>query len=182
MLRFTRLAAVAGPSIVALALAGCAPLSVNSYLERGADVSRYRSYAWAENGAFATGDPRLDNNRFFTQRIEDAVDMQLAARGFAKTNTDAADVLLHIHARMDQRLDTTDIDRIDGRCLDNECRPEVYDTGTLMVDFMDRRTNRLAWRGWAERSFDGVIDDQKWMETTIDKTVARILERLPRQQ
>jgi hypothetical protein len=50
-----------------------------------------------------------------------------------------------------------------------------------MLDFTDRRTNQLAWRGWAERSFDGVIDDQKWMEATIDKTVARILARLPRQ-
>ena len=49
-----------------------------------------------------------------------------------------------------------------------------------MVDLMDRRTNRLAWRGWAESSFDGVVDNQEWMEATIDKAVARILARLPR--
>ena len=182
MLRFTRVALVAGPSIIALALAGCAPLRVNSYVERDTEFSRYRSYAWAERGAFATGDPRLDNNRFFSQRVEDAVDMQLAARGFEKTSPGTADVLLHIHARMDQRVDRAPVDPIDGHCIDDECRPEVYDAGTLMVDFMDRRTNRLAWRGWAERTFDGVVDDQKWMETTIDKTVARILERLPRQE
>jgi hypothetical protein len=169
-------------SMVALALAGCATLRVNSYLERSADFTRYRSFAWAERGAFATGDPRLDNNRFFSQRVEEAVDMQLAARGFEKTTAATADVLLHIHARMDQRIDTADFDSIDGRCIDNECRSEVYDAGTLMVDFMDRRTNKLAWRGWAERSFDGVVDDQKWMEATIDKTVARILEQLPRLQ
>ena len=182
MLRFTRFALVAGPSIVALALAGCATLRVNSFLERGTEFSRYRSYAWAERGAFATGDPRLDNNRFFSQRVEDAVDMQLAARGFEKTSPGTADVLLHIHARMDQRIDMAEFDPIDGHRIDDERRPEVYDAGTLMVDFMDRRTNRLAWRGWAERTFDGVVDDQKWMETTIDKTVARILERLPRQE
>lgn len=182
MLRCTRPAMVAGLSIVALTFAGCATLRVNSYLERGADFSRYRSYAWAERGAFATGDPRLDNSRFFSQRVEEAVDMQLAARGFEKTGTGTADVLLHIHARVEQRLDTAAFDPIDGHCIDDECRPEVYDTGTLMVDFMDRRTNRLAWRGWAERSFDGVVDDQKWMEATIDKTVARILARLPRQE
>jgi hypothetical protein len=180
MLRFTRLAIVAGPSIVALALAGCATLRVNSYLERGSDFSRYRSYAWAERGPFATGDPRLDNNRFFSQRIEEAVDMQLAARGFEKTNPETADVLLHIHARLDQRVDAAALDPVDGRCIDNECRTEVYDAGTLMVDFMDRRTNRPAWRGWAERGFDGVIDNQKAMEATIDETVARILARLPR--
>ena len=182
MLRFTRPTIVAGLSIAVLALAGCATLRVNSYLDRGAEFSRYRSYAWAERGPFATGDPRLDNNRFFSQRIEEAVDMQLAARGFDKVSAGTADVLLHIHARMDQRVDTAEFDPIDGHCIDDDCRPEVYDAGTLMVDFMDRRTNRLAWRGWAERSFDGVVDDQKWLETTIDKTVARILAQLPRQE
>jgi hypothetical protein len=182
MLRFTRLAVVAAPSMLALVFAGCATLRVNSYLERGADFSRYRSYAWAERGAFATGDPRLDNNRFFTQRIEEAVDIQLAARGFEKTSAGSADVLVHIHARMDQRLDTAEVDLIDGRCIERDCRPDVYDTGTLMLDFIDGRTNHLVWRGWAERSSDGVVDDQKWMEATIDKTVAGILARLPRQQ
>jgi hypothetical protein len=182
MLRFIRPVTVAAVSVATLMLAGCATLRVNSYLERGADFRRYESYAWAERGAFATGDPRLDDNRFFSQRVEEAVDMQLAARGFEKTGPSTADVLLHIHARMEQRLDTAAFDPIDGHCIDDECRPEVYDAGTLMVDFMDRRTNRLAWRGWAERSFDGVVDDQKWMEATIDKTVATILARLPRQE
>jgi hypothetical protein len=171
-----------GLSILALALAGCATLRVNSYADRGADFSRYRSYAWAERGAFATGDPRLDNNRFFSQRVEEAVNMQLAAHGLEQTSAGTADLLVHIHARVDQRLDTADFDPIDGHCIEPDCRPEVYDAGTLMVDLMDRRTNRLAWRGWAEGSFDGVIDDQKWMEATIDKAVASILARLPRQQ
>jgi hypothetical protein len=68
MLRFTWPARVVGLSMVALALAGCATLRVNSYVEeRGADFARYRSYAWAEREAFSTGDPRLDNNRFFSQ-------------------------------------------------------------------------------------------------------------------
>jgi hypothetical protein len=168
--------------MVALALAGCATLRVNSYVERGADFARYRSYAWAEREAFSTGDPRLDNNRFFSQRVEEAVDMQLSARGFQKTGAGAADLLIHIHARLDQRVQPPAFDSIDGHCIDEDCRPEVYDAGMLMVDFMDRRTNRLAWRGWADRSFDGIVDDQQWMEATIDKTVARILAQLPRQQ
>lgn len=179
MLRRTRPAMIGGLSLVVLALSGCATLRVNSYLERDAQFSRYRSYAWAERVEFVTGDPRLDNNRFFSQRMEQAVDMELAARGFEKTTPAAADVLLHLHARLDQRIDAATVDPIDGRCVGDKCRPEVYEAGTLMVDFMDRRTNRLAWRGWAERSFDGVVDDQEWMEATIDRTVARILARLP---
>jgi hypothetical protein len=62
-------------------------------------------------------------------------------------------------------------------------RRQVGDTtGTLFIDFIDTRTNRLAWRGWAEGSVDGVIDDQRWMEKVIDETVAKILARLPRHQ
>jgi hypothetical protein len=178
MFRHTRFT-TAAVAAVSLLLAGCATLRVNSYVDRGTDFARYRSYAWAERQAFSTGDPRLDNNRFFSQRVEEAVDMQLAARGFEKAGAGAADVLLHIHARVDQRLEIGTFDRIDGRCAAEECPPEVYDAGTLMVDVVDRRTNQLAWRGWAEGSFDGVIDDQRRMETKIDEAVAKIVARLP---
>jgi hypothetical protein len=50
----------------------------------------------------------------------------------------------------------------------------------LTIDVMDRRTGRLAWRGWAECSFEGVIENQAWMEATIDQAVDRILAQLPR--
>src|SRR5262245_17433929 len=81
MLSVDRTVSAAAAFVAALALTGCASLRVNSYLERHVDFTRYHAYAWVERTAFSTGDPRLDNNRFFSQRIEDAVDMQLAARG-----------------------------------------------------------------------------------------------------
>lgn len=180
MLRCTRLTTVAAAVAASLLLAGCATLRVNSYVERGADFARYRSYAWAERETFSTGDPRLDNNRFFSQRVEEAVDMQLAARGFEKTSAGSADLLVHIHARVDQRLETAAFELADRRCTDDDCGPQVYDAGTLLVDLIDRRATRLAWRGWAEGSLDGVVDNQRLMEKSIDKAVAKIIARLPR--
>ena len=47
------------------------------------------------------------------------------------------------------------------------------------IDLVDRRTNRLVWRGWAAGSIEGLIDDQAWLEKRIDETVARIMLRLP---
>jgi hypothetical protein len=174
--RLTGIAAV----LAAIALTGCATLRVNSYLERDADFTHYRSYAWSPRDGLSTGDPRLDNNRFFSQRVEDAVNLQLAARGFEQAGPGAADLLIHIHARVDQRMDASALDPEYRRCDVENCRPQLYDAGTLLIDFIDTRTNRLAWRGWAEGSFDGVIDDQRWMEETIDNAVAQILARLPR--
>ena len=46
----------------------------------------------------------------------------------------------------------------------DECRPGLFDTGTLLIEFVDARTSQLVWRGWAKSSVDGVIDDQEWME------------------
>lgn len=179
MFRCTRPMTLAAAATAALILAGCATLRVNSYAERGADFTRYRSYAWAERPASSTGDPRLDNNRFFSQRVEDAVNMQLAARGFEQASAGTADVIVHIHARVDQRLETGMFERIDGHCAAEKCQPEVYDAGTLMIDVVDGRTKQLAWRGWAEGSLDGVIDDQRRMEAKIDEAVAKIVARFP---
>jgi hypothetical protein len=88
--------------------------------------------------------------------------------------------VIHIHARVDQRIESDAIDREYSRCESGGCRPFVYDAGTLLLDFIDTRTHQLAWRGWAERSLDGAIDNQDWLEATIDDAVAKILARLPR--
>lgn len=34
------------------------------------------------------------------------------------------------------------------------------DAGTLTLDLVDARTGRLVWRGWAERSIEGVLDNR----------------------
>jgi len=180
MTRLIRLEGLAAAMLVALAFNGCAPIGVNSYLQRGVDFQQYRTYAWGPADAPSTGDPRLDNNRFFSDRVEQAVDQQLASRGFEKQESGTADVLIHMHARLDQRIQADAIDREYARCDVSDCRPFVYEAGTLLLDFVDTRTNQLAWRGWAEGGFDGAIDNQDWMDQRIDDTVAKILARLPR--
>lgn len=173
-LRFVALA------VASLALTGCAARNVGSFLERGSDFARYRTYSWAPAAALETGDPRLDNNPFFHERIQADVEKQLAARGFEMTASGAPDLLVRYHASVTQRIDLSDVDRETGNCGDGDgCRPYVYDAGSLVVDFIDARTDKLVWRGWSEESVDGAIDNQELMEQKIDKAVARILQRLP---
>ena len=137
---------------VAVVCAACAPITVRSYVERGANISAYRTYNWQPVGARSTGDPRLDNNRFFYDRIQSAVDAQLTGKGYEKTTS--PDVLVLYHANIE---------------------PD----GTLLIDLVDARSDRLLWRGWATGGFDAAVDDQSWMEKRIDETVGRILKRLP---
>ena len=123
-----------------------------------------------------TGDPRFDNNRFFQERVEAAVELQLAARGFEKAGA-TPDLLVRYYASVDQQVNADGADRPFVACED--CRPFVFDAGTIVVDLIDARTKRLVWRGWEEGSIDGVIDNQQWMEKRIDQAVARIIEQLP---
>lgn len=173
-LRLGRLAAVA---LSGLILVGCAPLKVSSYAERGNDLTRYHTYGWAPDDQLVTGDPRLDNNPFFLERLQGDADRHLASKGLEKLTAGSPDLILHYHASVTQRLDVTGSDQRYGQC--DDCKAEVYDAGTVLFDFVDARTNKLVWRGWAEGSLDGVIDNQAWMEEKIDQTVARIMEKLP---
>ena len=161
----------------ALALAACATTNARSYAERASDVGRYRTYAWGPATVQTTGDPRLDNNQFFKERVEAAVERQLGARGFEKA-TEVPDLLIRYYASVEQQMSADGADRPYVSC--EECRPFVFDAGTIVVDLIDARTRRLVWRGWEEGSFDGVVNDQAWMEKRIDRSVARILEQLPR--
>jgi len=162
-----------------LLLASCAPMRVDSYVQRGLDVRQYHTYAWAPPDTFSTGDPRLDNNTFFSERIQRAVDGHLRRKGFERVDGRQADFLVHYHARVEQRLNSADLRIAEPGCHPEDCRPFVYDAGTLLIEIVDSRTNRLVWRGWAERGLDGVIDNQTWMDAVVDDAVRRIMERFP---
>jgi hypothetical protein len=162
----------------ALALTACATTNVRSYVVRGMDVHQYRTYGWGPADEQATGDPRLDNNRFFQERIAAAVERNLNARGFEKTALGESDLLIRYYASVEQLVNADGVDFPYATC--DGCRPFVFDSGTLVIDLIDARSRRLVWRGWAEGDIDGVVDNQAWMEKHVDDAVARILENLPR--
>ena len=164
--------------VTALALwaAGCATTQVNGFLERGMDFAQYRSYTWAAQDRFSTGDPRLDNNEFFQARLRAAVDREMSARGFEKASAAGAGLVVHYHASVQQKMDVNALDSQYGYC--EECHSSVYDAGTITIDLVDSRTNRLVWRGWSEGTLDG-IDQQDVIEARVDAAVASIMQRLP---
>ena len=175
----SRMGRFATVAMSAIMLTGCASMKVTSYSKPGIDFTRYQTYDWEAADRLSTGDPRLDNNPFFHERVQADVEKQLATRGFEKTTSGRPDLLIRYHASIRQRLDVNSADP-DGHCRGEDCQPYVYDKGALVLDLVDTRTNSLVWRGWAEGSVEGIIDNQDWMEQKIDEVAARILERLPR--
>jgi len=174
-MRVSRSRLAAALTICSLTISGCAVRRVDSYLARGVNLASYRTYAWRPVQPGATGDVRLDNNEMFQERVQAAVERQLASRGFEKTVA-APQLLVHYHANVEQRIDLTELEPWES-CA--ECKPFIYDASTLMIDLVDARTNDLLWRGWSQSNIDGIVDNQRWLEEQIDETVAKIFERLP---
>jgi hypothetical protein len=166
--------------VLCIAVPACAPVRVNSYTESNVDFARYTSYGWASMTDQATGDARLDSNPFFHERVVAAVERQLARRGFEKVATGNAELTVHYHLSVSDTLDVNGIDRRSGYCGAGDCGAFVYQSGTLLFDLVDTRTNRLIWRSWADHSIDVMLSRQDVMESTIDDLVTRIFARLPR--
>jgi len=177
MLRLGRFAAAA---VFTAAASGCATMDVGSHVERGLDFSPYRTYDWGPAGPLPTGDPRLDRNPFFQDHMMGAVEKQLAARGLVRANG-TSDVLIHYHAAITNRIDVDRLDRQSGYCYGQDCSVSTfeYEEGTIVLDLVDARTNRVIWRGWAQHRMQGVLDDPDLMAERIDEAVTRMLQQLP---
>jgi hypothetical protein len=163
-----------------IAATGCATMNVSSHVERGVNFAAFKTYDWTPADALPVGDPRLDNNPFFRDYLQGAIEKQMARKGYRRTGADAPDLLLHYHATVNQRMEINAVDRQAGYCYD-DCGPQVieYEEGTLVLDVVDARTKRVIWRGWAQDSVEGIIDDQARLERQVDKAVTRIFERFP---
>ena len=167
-------------AIAAMGVAGCATMTVSSHIERGISFAEYATYDWGPPDGLPTGDPRLDNNPFFNDHLQAAIEKSMARKGYELAVTGGADLLIHYHASVNQKIDVYGVDHRYGYCYEN-CEPQYsdYEQGTLIIDVVDTHTNKVVWRGWAQDSMNGIIDNQQRLEKRVDDSVARMMERLP---
>ena len=156
-------------------------MTVSSHIERNVDFVDYLTYDWGPPDNLPVGDPRLDNNPFFKDHLQGAIEKALAAKGYERAATEAPDLLVHYHANVSQRVEVYNADSQYGYCYEN-CNARVvdYEEGTLVVDIVDRETNKVVWRGWAQDAMDGVIDNQQRLEKQVDEGVTKMMLLLPR--
>ena len=179
MRRLTQLTLAA---IVMTAITGCATMSVSSHVARGLDIAKYHTFDWGPADALPLGDARLDKDPFFLDHVQGAVEKAMTTRGLEWATTGTPDLRIHFHANISERIDIDQVDVNRGYCPGEGCTPATvsYEAGTLVIDLMDARTNRLLWRGWAQNSVNGMLENQDTMARQIDEAVTRMFERFPR--
>jgi hypothetical protein len=168
-------------AVAALAIAGCATMSVSSHIERNVSFADYVTYDWGPPDSLPVGDPRLDNNPFFKDFLQGAIEKKMAAKGFERAVTGPPDLLVHYHASVHQKLDVYEVDSRYGYCY-GDCQPQIVDfeLGTLVIDIVDTKTSKVVWRGWAQEAMNGIIDNQERLEKQVDEGVTKMMLLLPR--
>ncbi len=153
---------IAAAGLLMLALSGCDPVSRTVDFDRAADFSAYSTYAWTfdEAGRDAAGRPPL--NPLIEQRVQDAIQRTLAAKGFVEGFP--ADFTVAYSVGIRDRVFTSYMPEfapvlVPGRgiqYLQTFSRPVThrYQEGTITVDVFDVVTGRPVWHGSATKEVD----------------------------
>ncbi|MDR6842848.1 DUF4136 domain-containing protein [Pseudoxanthomonas sacheonensis] len=173
--------------ICVLLLAGCATgPQITSEADPEADFGGYRTFGFyaplaLEKEGYAT--PTTD-------RIKAAARAQLESRGYVYT-PEQPDLWVNLNAYMQKRTDVTSFPTVDYNYYysyrarsyfavpfwHDETHVRQYTEGTLNVDLVDRRKNRLVWEGIAVGRIAKLKPEQR--AARIDSTVAEIFARYP---
>ena len=160
-------------------------MSAGADFDPGMDFHVYETFAWEDAIPLPTGDPRLDENPFFDERIREAVTAELVARGIRNVDIDAQpSLLVHYHASVQDRIEVYHHDTAAGYEVSGfEAGTEVYqwDEGTLLVDLVDTESMRVVWRGWSRADVTRALDDLEAMALLLQAAAREMFSHLPRE-
>ncbi|MEM8955678.1 MAG: DUF4136 domain-containing protein [Verrucomicrobiota bacterium] len=177
-----------------LLISACSTITVRSDFDPKANFSALRTYAWMPLPPNNTGDPRVDNP-LVEKRIMDAIDSQLAAKGFQKTSSGSADFLVGYAVAVNREMRAHVIDnyyaypypyyragRYGYPWITAYPQPQVrvyeYDQGTLVIDILNAKDKGLIFRGSAQAALrENPTPTQS--SQRINEAVSKILAKFP---
>ncbi len=148
--------------------------SVKTDYSHSVDFSRYKTYSWIK---VSVEDPLWED------RISNAVDSQLTARGWTKVDSGGDAAVAAYGSTRTQKTVQTWYDGFGGGWRwrgfgDGMATTTVQETpvGSLMVDIFDGSDKKLIWRGIATDTLSGKPDKD---EKKLQKAVSNMFEKFP---
>jgi hypothetical protein len=148
---------------------------VKTDFDHHANFSQYKTYSWQEI---------KPANSLWDARIKNAVDAQLAARGWTQVDSGGDVSVVAIKTTQTERTLQTFYDGFGGGWRwrgfggmgESTTTVQDYKEGTLVVDLYDAKTKQLIWRGSAE---DTLSDKAAKNEKNLDKGVVKMFKKFP---
>lgn len=158
------------PLALCVCLAACSPFQVKTTRNPQADLSRYRTYAWASESSAPT---RWATGSVLDETIKASVDQMLAKKGLSRADGSPPDLRVSYFAV--DRNALTYGSGPQGTPLSKPGYEYIYRPGNLTLQFVDARTNRVLWEGTAR---DAVARPGHSQEQ-VASAVQLLLEKYP---
>lgn len=145
------------------------------------DFGRYTTFTWDEPDDRPMGDPRLENNELFEDRLHAAVAFELSRSGIREANSGPG-LIVHHHATVRNRVDVYEADAEAGYSstgYGEGTQVVQYDQGTILVDLADAETKDLIWRGWAQFDIGRALSDPDLMVEAINEAITEMFKEFP---
>lgn len=183
-------------------LQGCAPMQAFSDYDKSQDYTKYKTFAWLPRADsvhnYWYDNPIIEKNvKYFGNK-------ELTDRGYA-VDVNSPDLLIEYYSTVKNQQYTVSnpvytnnpyyynaaYNTYNGRrgynpamaygynntpyTLSYQNQTVTYEEGTLLIDIIDRRQNRLIWRGWSV----GTVDDEQDLENQLQLDIHKIFKQLP---
>ena len=163
------------PIALAVALAGCggSSMQVNTDFDPAANFTGFKTYAWRAGTKLP--------NPLSEQRVIAAVDAQLKAKGLTRVDS-AGDITVTYHAAADKSVDVQTYQSGGyygcwGGCMGTTSTTVTPVTvGTLIVDVIDTKSNKMIWRGTGT---DTVSPDPNENAQKINEAIQGMFQNFP---
>lgn len=156
---------VLGFALIALAA------DVTTDYDHSANFGKYHTYSWMSASA---------SNSLWSDRIKNAVDSQLTAKGWQQVPSGGDATVAAIGKTSNQQTLQTFYDGFPGWRWggfgESTTNVENQKVGTLTVDIFDTQTKKLIWRGRGENALSGNPEKN---EKKLDKTVEDMFKKFP---
>jgi hypothetical protein len=162
----------------------CAGTRVTDDYDVNVDFSSYATFAWLPQPQGMSGDARVDNP-LIAERVRNAIDRTLTSKGYRPASETPPDFLVGYFLSLEQKIDIRTIDRYYGAgryrgwgTVGYETHVTQYEEGTLVIDVVDGKAERLVWRGSGSRRISRSPTPQKTTQR-VNEVVEAILARFP---
>ncbi|WP_443939796.1 DUF4136 domain-containing protein [Pedobacter sp. MW01-1-1] len=174
---------------VVIALASCSTLRTASDFDNKVDFGKYKSFAFYDKGI-----ARLHMNDLDKRRMLAAVESQMIEKGFTKTDTASADLLINMVMVARERTEVYNnfygpgwgwgwgwgwrnpYWGWGGYGWGGPSYVDQYMEGTFIIDFLDPKQKKLVWHG---RGVGFNLDNLNKREERINEGAKEILAQYP---
>lgn len=173
--------------LVLFAFVGCSTVKVAYDYDKQVDFSKYKTYVMSQETLKMTNVNQLNRDR-----IINAVEAQMAAKGFSKEGAEGADVILDIRIKGKEIQTATATTTggyggygygygrwgYGGGMSTTHVNYDSYTEGTLFVTLVDKATQKIAWQGTGKKTIDENANTEK-REKSIDYAAQQIFTNYP---